>query len=163
MSESITEFKGKYRFLSNFYRSNTFVVCAYHGTSYSVMFPTNEHWFVAMKAGNDLSAILSQRGYTHKEFMDLTPGQVKRMGRTIQLRIDWEEVKSDVMLRGLRAKFYAGSTLAKLLMETGDRTIIEENAWEDIYWGVSKETGEGQNVLGQLLMQVRAELKNQAT
>lgn len=38
------------------------------------------------------------------------------------------------------------------------RQIVEGNTWGDAFWGVDSRTGEGENHLGQILMQVRSEL-----
>ena len=53
----------------------------------------------------------------------------------------------------LFAKF-AQPELRKLLCETGDADLVEGNTWGDKFWGVCE--GKGKNMLGLLLMQVRA-------
>lgn len=76
----------------------------------------------------------------------------KRMGRKLPLRPDWEAVKVPVMERLVRAKFKQNPELmAKLKRIPGD--IIEENTWGDTFWGCCD--GRGENVLGQILMQIR--------
>ena len=137
----INRFDGKYFFLSNFSPSPFRV-------DY-VLFPTMEHYFQANKADN-------QNDYLHIAYAP-TPGEAKRLGRKIQLRSDWEEIKDEVMLTGLRKKF-ANPELRNLLLATGDEELIEGNYWGDTYWGVCN--GVGQNKLGKLLMQVREEIKN---
>ena len=57
----------------------------------------------------------------------------------------------------LMAKFSQNEDLKKKLLDTGDATLIEGNTWGDKYWGVCK--GVGKNRLGELLMEVREELK----
>lgn len=84
-----------------------------------------------------------------------TPGLAKKMGRSVSLRPDWEDIKDDVMLEGLYRKF-ADDELAEWLLDTGDEELIEGNWWGDRYWGVCN--GVGQNKLGKLLMKVREEL-----
>ena len=139
----IDRFDGKYAFLSN-YSASPFRI------DY-ILFPTMEHYFQANKADN-------QNDYLHIAYAP-TPGEAKRLGRKIQLRSDWEEIKDKVMLTGLRKKF-ADPELRKLLLATGDEELIEGNYWGDTYWGVCN--GVGQNKLGKLLMQVREEIKNNA-
>lgn len=139
----INRFDGKYFFLSNFSPSPFRV-------DY-VLFPTMEHYFQANKADN-------QNDYLHIAYAP-TPGEAKRLGRKIQLRSNWEEIKDEVMLTGLRKKF-ADPELRNLLLATGDEELIEGNYWGDTYWGVCN--GVGQNKLGKLLMQVREEIKNNA-
>ena len=139
----INRFDGKYFFLSNFSPSPFRI-------DY-ILFPTMEHYFQANKADN-------QNDYLHIAYAP-TPGEAKRLGRKIQLRPDWEEIKDNVMLTGLRKKF-ADPELRSFLMSTGDEELIEGNYWGDTYWGVCN--GVGQNKLGKLLMQVREEIKNNA-
>lgn len=140
----IDKFDGEYRFLSNFYHSPLF----YNGLNY----PTVEHAFQAQKT-------------VHKEAQAKiaaapTPEEAKHMGRSVPLRIDWEDIKEKVMLDLLRLKFTKGSLLANYLDETGDATLIEGTTWHDRFWGVcncEKCQGQGKNMLGTLLMRVREE------
>ncbi len=57
----------------------------------------------------------------------------------------------------VKNKFTQNPTLAKLLVDTNDKVIIEGNTWGDIYWGMCK--GKGENHLGKILMKVREEMK----
>lgn len=136
----IDRFNGEYAFLSN-YSASPFRI------NY-VLFPTMEHYFQANKADN-------KNDYLHIAYAP-TPGEAKRLGRQIQLRPDWEEIKDKVMLTGLRKKF-ADPELRNLLLATDDEELIEGNYWGDTYWGVCN--GVGQNKLGKLLMQVREEIR----
>ena len=138
----IDRFDGEYAFLSNYSASPFKDECG-------DFFPTMEHYFQANKADN-------QNDYLHIAYAP-TPGEAKRLGRKIQLRPDWEEIKDKVMLTGLRKKF-TDPELRSLLLATGDEELIEGNYWGDTYWGVCN--GIGQNKLGKLLMQVREEIKN---
>ncbi len=83
-----------------------------------------------------------------------------RMGRDRgkPLRSDWESVKETIMLEALRAKFSQHPALTKLLLGTGDAPIIEHTT-NDSYWGDGGGNGKGKNRLGELLVQVRTELK----
>lgn len=139
----IDRFDGEYFFLSNFSASPFRI-------NY-VLFPTMEHYFQANKADNQNDYL--RIAYAH------APGEAKRLGRKIQLRPDWEKIKDNVMLTGLRKKF-ADPELRSLLLATGDEELVEGNYWGDTYWGVCN--GVGQNKLGKLLMQVREEIKNNA-
>ena len=85
-----------------------------------------------------------------------SPGQIKRFGRTLKLRPDWEQVKVPLMLGLLRQKFAKGSDLGNRLLATGNQPLVEGNAWGDTFWGVCR--GKGLNTLGKLLMQVRDEI-----
>lgn len=145
----IDKFEGQYEFLSNFYH------CPIVDDD-GIQYATNEHYFQAQKTLD-----LNQRRMIAAA---ATPGQSKRLGRTIDLRADWEEVKTDVMLEALRKKF-ANPMLARMLLATGDAELVEGNWWSDNVWGQCycekcKAAGiVGENRLGKLLMQVRDELK----
>ncbi len=89
-----------------------------------------------------------------------TTGEAKRLGRQIQVRPDWDDVKIETMLLLLRNKF-AFYPLKQWLLNTGDAILIESNWWHDTFWGVDSKTCQGANVLGILLMLVREELKNE--
>ena len=72
------------------------------------------------------------------------------------LRRDWESVKDQVMLEAVRAKFTQHDDLREVLLGTGDAKLVEHTE-NDNYWGDGGD-GSGKNRLGQLLMQLRAEL-----
>lgn len=116
-----------------------------------VYWPTVEHYFQAQK-------FPSAPAYQETIRQAYTPKEAKSLGRSrkIPLRSDWEQVKEEVMRKGLRAKFTAHPELAALLRETGTRQLIE-NAPSDFYWGCGN-TGTGKNRLGILLMELRAAL-----
>lgn len=115
------------------------------------LWPTSEHYFQAQKFA----------GTEHEEAIRLAPkpNEAARMGRerTRPLRPDWEQVKDDVMRRAVRAKFTAHESLRALLLSTGDEQLVE-NAPGDYYWGCGKD-GTGRNMLGVILMELRAELR----
>lgn len=136
----INKFSNKFQFLSNFYPEEM----EYEGDIYA----SSEHAFQAAKATNEEDRL--------KVKNTATCGASKRAGRSIELRKDWEDVKDEIMLNILRAKF-SNPNLAKMLLDTGEEELIEGNTWGDTYWGVCK--GKGKNVLGKLLMKVREEHK----
>jgi ribA/ribD-fused uncharacterized protein len=86
-----------------------------------------------------------------------TPGQAKRLGRGLALRPGWEEMKLDVMRTLVREKFARHPALAERLLATGDVELVERNYWRDTFWGVCG--GRGENHLGRILMDLRAELR----
>lgn len=93
------------------------------------------------------------------------PGKAKQMGRALDLRPDWEQVKDDVMLEILRAKF-RDPRLASMLKEY-QQPLVEWTSWHDNWWGVClcgrPACHGGRNRLGTLLMQLRLELLGMAT
>ena len=138
----IDSFSGDHAFLSNYYPS----VIGWEDTNQ--LYPTMEHYFQAMKTFelDEHNAIMNAD----------TPGKAKRLGRQCTLRADWEAVKDQVMLTGLRMKFSIPELKEKLLA-TEDEFLVEGNYWKDTYWGLCE--GKGRNKLGFLLMQVREEIQ----
>lgn len=110
------------------------------------MYRSVEHFFQAWKATTpeDHDYVRTGSG----------PQDAKDRGRKIKLRSDWEEIKYNIMVFGLRAKFMMPEYKRRLL-ETGNREIREDSP-SDFIWGYRNN---GQNLLGKALMQVRAEIK----
>jgi ribA/ribD-fused uncharacterized protein len=81
---------------------------------------------------------------------------------------EWAEKRDAFMATALKAKFMQHADLKAKLLATGDKPIGEANA-RDKYWGIGTgaATGiakrpskwPGKNRLGQLLMDLRRELK----
>lgn len=117
--------------------------------------PTTEHFFQAQKFQNE------------KDRRDIlvapSPKEAANRGRdrSRPLRPDWEEIKDDVMRQAIRAKFTGHPKLREILLATGDEEIVE-NTSHDYYWGCGKNGG-GKNMLGLILMEVRAELRAAAS
>jgi len=143
MPEEITSFRGENAFLSNFYP----VKVRMGGVEY----PTIEHAYQAAK-----SMDAAERDFIRRA---QTPGDAKRRGRAIKLRRDWEAIKVDLMEKLLREKF-KNQALAGMLLATGSADLIEGNTWGDTAWGAIRRDGKwvGRNLLGKLLMKIRAEL-----
>lgn len=72
-------------------------------------------------------------------------------------RPDWDNVKVSIMRDILRAKAAQHEYVRRKLLETGDRELIEDS-WRDDFWGWGPNR-DGQNMLGELWMQVRAEFR----
>lgn len=81
------------------------------------------------------------------------------LGQKVTMRSDWDQVKRSVMKECCLAKFLQHPDLRKQLMDTGIEELIEDSP-VDWYWGCGKD-GTGQNVLGQVLMEIREELKGE--
>lgn len=144
MKMIIDKFDNEFAFLSNFYSSPI----VYEGIEY----PTVEHAFQAAKTFDfDQRKLIAAAD---------TPGKAKRMGRTVSLRSDWEQVKDGIMEELVRRKFQSSTSLCLQLWSTGDKELIEGNTWNDTYWGVCN--GVGRNQLGKTLMKIREELKAKA-
>lgn len=139
--DGIFGFDGEYRFLSNFYPS---VVTLDH-----VQYPTVEHAYQAAKTFNPY-----EREHIRTRS---TPSAAKRAGKSFfRMRPDWDDVKVQIMESLLRKKFIGYHDLSRKLFQTEDKYLEETNTWGDTFWGVCN--GKGQNVLGNLLMKVRADV-----
>jgi ribA/ribD-fused uncharacterized protein len=67
------------------------------------------------------------------------------------------QVKDQIMYDAIMAKFTQHKELKKILLETGDASIIEHTK-NDSYWGDGGD-GSGRNQLGKTIMQVRQVLQ----
>lgn len=139
----IKEFKNQYFFLSNFYECpiyyNKLVFC------------------------NVEAAFQAQKAIDEKEqykFINLNASQARKLGKTIVLRKDWEEVKDNIMYEIVKRKFTVNKELQQKLIDTKDEELVEGNWWHDTYWGMDSKTGIGKNKLGKILMKVRGEVKS---
>lgn len=76
------------------------------------------------------------------------------------IRSDWSKIKFDRMRQVLKAKFTQHEDLREILLSTGDVRLVEsatvDNAVNRL-WGEVK--GQGKNMLGQMLMDLRAQLR----
>lgn len=133
---AIRGFEGNYRWLSNFIGAPNE--------------PTVEHRYQAAKA--------IDRAEAESVLATPTAAAAKKMGRTITVRPDWDAVKLETMRQLLQDKFSREPFRSKLIA-TGETEIIEENHWNDTFWGVCK--GVGENHLGRLLMDLRREIQSQ--
>lgn len=115
-----------------------------------VSYLTNEHFFQAHKA-------ITSEDHEYVRAAE-KPAEAKTRGRAIELRPGWDELAFGVMLEGLRLKF-ARPPRRTTLMSSFPRVICEDSR-RDFLWGCRDGRGgySGENLLGQALMQVRAEL-----
>lgn len=137
----IDSFSGYCRFLSNFFECNI--------TDAGLTFPSAEHLYQAWKSKNIHHAKAIQNAPT--------PGAAKRIGRSITIREDWEDIKLTVMYRVVTLKFSQNAHLRDLLLATDDMLLIEGNNWGDKFWGTVNR--EGENHLGRILMEVRQNIR----
>jgi ribA/ribD-fused uncharacterized protein len=135
----ISSFTGQFRFLSNFHPAPVHLDGA--------IYPTVEHAYQAAKCQNPADR--------NQIRLAASPGEAKRLGRTVAIRDDWDAVKLRIMEDLLRQKF-ATDPLRTMLRRTDEAPLVEGNYWGDVYWGVWN--GHGENHLGRLLMKIRAEL-----
>jgi ribA/ribD-fused uncharacterized protein len=122
------------------------------------VFPTSEHAYQAGKARKPevrrwlmsapSPALLAMAAHG-LYYWDVVPG--------------WSTSKFDRMRRVLRAKFTQHADLRDLLLSTGDARLVEAATVDNDVnrlWG--EVNGSGRNMLGVLLMEIRAELRQMA-
>jgi ribA/ribD-fused uncharacterized protein len=132
------------------------------------MYNCCEQWMMAEKArvfddAVSLTAIM----------MSVSPREQKSLGRRVR-GFDaerWNSVCRGIVYRGNLAKFTSTESFTRVMLDTGDRTIVEASPMDAI-WGIglAKEDPRafepsswlGTNWLGVALMQVRDELRRRA-
>ncbi len=138
--KKIGGFVGSYRWLSNFFKCRV----EWEGRVYT----SSE---AAYQSGKYPPA-------ERDVFTTLDPDPAKKLSRTKPYdTAAWETRKERTMREVLWAKFSQNPDLAAQLLATGERVLEETNWWGDKVWGVFQ--GEGQNLLGKQLMEIRARLR----
>ena len=107
LMESIERFDGDFDWLSNFFPCKV----EFEGLT----FDNSEAAFQAAKCLNPIEKT---------KFVGLAAGKSKRLGKKVELRPDWNDVKIDVMRQVLKAKFGQNKDLAEKLVATGDVQIV---------------------------------------
>lgn len=144
----IIEFKDEYSFLSNFYPCDI-----PYGDK---VFPSSEHFFMSFK--NE-----SKEWKDKCASKEYTCGQIKRLGRKVELVEDWENIKYSVMFFVVNFKFSRNNDLKYKLLATGNQNLVEGNYHNDKIWGICLKSSPnvGENYLGRILMDVRTRLQNE--
>lgn len=142
-NNTIKGFFGEYKWLSNFHICDVF----FDGELYA----SSEAAYMAGKTTdiNIRKQLIKSTG--------INPADAKKLGRSIPLREDWDDIKFDHMYCVVFDKFNRNKYLRDKLLETGDRYLEETNHWNDCYWGICN--GVGENKLGVILMKVREVLR----
>lgn len=142
----INDWSGDFEFLRNDYCCRGL----FHGTT---EYPSVEHAFQAEKTTDDIIKL--------KILYSANGRDARKLGRSIPLSPNWDSDKLQVMEKLLRIKFseeYNPELMQKLL-DTGDKDLMMSHP-KDYFWGTGAD-GSGQNMLGQLLMRIRNDLKPQ--
>lgn len=113
--------------------------------------PTSEHYFQAQKFVGTSHAERIRKLPTPRDAFN-TAQSLKHL-----VRPDWLKVRDDVMRKAVLRKFEFNPGIKAVLLATGDALLVE-NSPVDNYWGCGAD-GKGQNRLGQILMEVRAQLR----
>lgn len=147
---TINSFSGEYRFLSNFWPC----VVSLAGEVFSSV--EHAYQFAKLKEPHPLDEYgWSEYNQYLRKIKQATAGQAKKLGRTIEVRKDWDDIKLPIM-EGLNYQKYQDPALKSKLLSTYPRELIEGNTWGDTFWGVCN--GVGENHLGKILMKIRQEL-----
>lgn len=142
----ISSFDFEYSFLSNFYICDV----AYN----KVIYKSSEHAYQAAKMiteeDHDFIASLKY------------PGQTKLKIRNLKKKENWTDIKYDIM-RDILIEKFKNKELKQKLFKTIGYNLREGNNWHDNYWGdcgcKSCRRITGKNILGNILMEIRDEMK----
>ena len=138
--------KEKYGTLSNMYRTPLVVN--------DIDFRTSEALYQSCK--------VPSRSDVQQEIIDQkSPMMAARIGRACEdIREDWNARRVDIMYWCLLVKLLQSQQFNDILESTGDFDIVE-NSSKDSFWGAKPEGAYliGANVLGQLLMKIRDEMR----
>lgn len=144
----IDSLRGEYELLRNF-AATPFV---WRG----LVIPTLEHGYQAEKTDHPLLHLWVRSASS--------PAVAKRRGRVVPLGPDWYARRVTVMRDLLHAKFTQHAEAARVLLSTGDASIVEGNMWHDQFWGDcrcgrrTRCAEPGDNQLGIELMATRERL-----
>lgn len=119
-----------------------------------VEYPSVEHAYQAAKTLDPQKRIPFRFGKA---------SDIKKLGKTLVIRSDWDDVKIMIMADLLRQKF-SQFPFKQNLLKTGDAEIVEENYWHDNFWGICscskcRKDKMGTNNLGILIMLIRDEIR----
>lgn len=146
----VPEFRGEYRFLSNYYTAPF----EWRG----VEFQSGEQAFAYAKTFCAMTSLAATNG-GDQILAAKTPGDAKKLGRKLEISVkDWDGMKVQYMREIVHAKFAGVRGLAGSLINTGAMILVEGNNWNDHFWGRCKnEEGRwvGYNTLGTILMEER--------
>ena len=144
--KEIRGFFGEYRFLSNFWPADVILD--------GVNFKSVELAYQAAKwKKEDRSYFLN---CTELQSVDYNRKNTPN-GYSKQL---WDKKKVEIMKNLLKQKFNPKINFDnyKKLIATGNKYLEETNWWGDIFWGTDKK-GNGKNMLGKILMEIRENSK----
>jgi ribA/ribD-fused uncharacterized protein len=145
-------------YLSNFYPS-TFTVD-------KLTYNCSEQYFMKKKQElfDSTNLVLAT-----KIMNETNPKNIKKYGRQVKNFSEetWNLHKRNAMYSGVFAKFLQNPDLKAKLLATGNKTLVEASPYDKI-WGIGytkldalkNKDSWGQNLLGQVLMEVRSKIKN---
>lgn len=148
----------KYGFLSNFYHAE-FI-------EDGKLYCCSEQYF--MKKKQELFDPINL-GLSNRIMMSTKPSDIKRYGRQVKNFSEkiWNEHKVRIMRQAVFLKFSQNPELKKLLLQTENNNLAEASPTDRV-WGIglsvenaiNEVEWRGENLLGQVLVSVREELRN---
>ena len=118
-----------------------------------VEWPSVEHYYQAMK--------FEDPEYQQRIRQADHPRKARKLGRSRlkKRRKDWRQIKTTVMTRGVYSKCRTYPEIARALLATGSKTLIENSNY-DYFWGCGRDR-RGANRYGEILMNVRSKLRQE--
>lgn len=120
-----------------------------------------------------MKAVVFDDKYNAKLILDSSnPAVIKALGRQVQGYKDdvWSAIRFDIVLEGCYAKFTQNPELKQTLLDTGNTKLVEASPYDKI-WGIGlgenasgvedEKNWKGLNLLGQVLNQVKKEIRNE--
>lgn len=143
-------FRGDYFFLSNMYPCKI----KYNDKTYHC----SETFYISMKFEENQTRIIEGEEINLRDyFSNMRDGKFrKREQKKYEIVKNWNQIKLNVMEIVVREKFKI-PFLRNLLLKTENEELIENNTWNDTFWGVCN--GKGENNLGKILMKIRKEIQ----
>ena len=103
------------------------------------------------------------------ELPEKSQNEIKKLGREVKNfnQKVWDETKYEIVKRAVLQKFIQNVNIAHKVLSTGDKMLIEASPYDKI-WGIGYTAQQalkvpidqwGENLLGKILMEVRAELR----
>lgn len=115
--------------------------------------PSVEHYYQAMKF-TDPDMQQKIRDTAHPRLAN------KLAARNFwKIRRDWKKIRVVVMTRAVYTKCRAHEDVARVLLATGDRRLVESSLY-DSFWGCGRDQL-GHNHYGKVLMDVRQRLRDE--
>ena len=113
--------------------------------------PTAEHYYQAMLFDNK----------NLQEKIRAQPNAKAAMAATtwrfLQKKKDWKKLRKVLMTRAIYTKCKTYPAVAKRLLETGDKKLVENSAY-DYFWGCGRDR-RAENTYGKVMMNVREKLR----
>lgn len=145
--KEIKGFFGEYRFLSNFWPAKVFLD--------DIEYKSVELAYQASKWNKESREYFQK--CTELESVDYNRKNTpNRYTKNI-----WDKNKFEIMKNLITQKFDINLNPEnhQKLLDTKDKHLEEMNWWGDLYWGTNK-SGDGENMLGKILMEIRKNINS---